>query len=357
MTTPLDSADGPNHRLSGDEVAQLTGHIASLTEAGLPLASGVRALGEEVPSRRLRAVLNGLADQLDSGASLEKAIERQGGRLPPHLRGLVVAGARSGRLGDVLGRFAGYVNVGVDLRRSLWLRLAYPMITITLASVVFVFVSVVLVAGFSRIFQDFGIAIPALTLIVFRVASIIERTWKPLLQGLAGLGTLFLILSLVLRTDVRRSLAWVVPFIGPVWHLCDLAEFSHLLALLVESEVPLGEALPMAGAAVRNSEIASGTKQAAQEISEGRSLSLALIRPSLFPQGYARIIDWAEKHRGLPEALHMAGEMFEAQARSQAGFVSTVCSVLSIWSVLCGIVVMVLAIFVPMINLISRLSG
>jgi hypothetical protein len=53
----------------------------------------------------------------------------------------------------------------------------------------------------------------------------------------------------------------------------------------------------------------------------------------------------------------MAGEMFEAQARSQASFVSTVCSILAIWSILCGVFVMVVAIFFPMISLITRLSG
>lgn len=357
MMKPSDSTNGSHSRLSSDEVAQLTGHIASLTTAGLPLASGVRALGEEIPRHRLRAVLNRLADQLESGASLETAIERQGERLPSHLRGLVIAGARSGKLGEVLGRFAGYANIGVDLRRSLWIRLAYPIFTIALATAVFIFVCVVLVAGFSRIFQDFGVPAPLLTRIVFRVAEVVDRAWLPLLQGLIGLFALGLIASLVLRADVRRSLAWVVPLIGPVWHLSDLAEFSHLLALLVESEVPLREALPMAGAAVRNSEIASGTKLASQEISEGRSLALALTRPSLFPRGYLRIIDWAEKHRGLSEALHIAGEMFEAQARSQASFVSTVCTILALWSILCGIIVMVVAIFIPMISLISHLSG
>ena len=36
----------------------------------------------------------------------------------PHLRGLVLGGIRSGRLGDVLGRFSGYVSIGTELGRS-----------------------------------------------------------------------------------------------------------------------------------------------------------------------------------------------------------------------------------------------
>ena len=42
----------------------------------------------------------------------------QGGRIPPHLRGLVIAGIRSGNLGDFLSRFSGYVGIGAEIRRD-----------------------------------------------------------------------------------------------------------------------------------------------------------------------------------------------------------------------------------------------
>ena len=48
----------------------------------------------------------------------------------------MMAGVRSGRLGEVLGEFSEYSSVGIELRRRLWLNLAYPILTlaITLAS-------------------------------------------------------------------------------------------------------------------------------------------------------------------------------------------------------------------------------
>ena len=89
----------PAGRLTGDEVTQLTGHLAALTASGLPLPSGLRALGEELPGRRLGPMLNRLAEQLEAGESLDQAIKGQGGRLPPHLRGLVLAGASASTRG------------------------------------------------------------------------------------------------------------------------------------------------------------------------------------------------------------------------------------------------------------------
>src|SRR5256885_6967362 len=95
-------------RLSSQDAAQLSEQIAGLTRAGLPLAPGLRALAEEMPAGRLRRMLGAVSRSLTQGASLDEAIAAQGGALPAHLRGLVLAGERTGRTGEVLGRFAGY---------------------------------------------------------------------------------------------------------------------------------------------------------------------------------------------------------------------------------------------------------
>ena len=59
----------------------------------------------------------------------------------------------------------------------------------------------------------------------------------------------------------------------------------------------------------------------------------------------------------VAEILHMAGEMFEARARGQATFAGTVMAVLAVILVLWGIFTVVVGLMLPMITLISRLSG
>lgn len=354
-----DAADvGDSGRpLPEEDVAWMAGQIGDLTKCSLPLPSGLRALGEEVGSRRLRRVLFGLARALESGMTLDAAVASQGRRLPAHLRGLVLAGMQSGRIGEVLGRFAGYTNVGTDLRRTLGLKLLYPIFTVLFAIGIFIFVCVAVMSGFARIFKDFGIPLPTLTRFVIGIAAGVSRMWWPFLQGLLTLAVLGLIASVVLRREARRTLYSAFPLVGPVWHLTGLAEFCHLLALLLESEVPLVEALTLAGEGVEDGSILAASREAAREVAQGRPLSAAVSRRSLFPEGFARILGWAEKNRGLPEALHMAGEMFVARARAQASFLSTLCSVLAVLSILGGVAVVVLALMIPLITLISRLAG
>src|SRR5262245_6483558 len=111
--------DQARGRLSPDEAARLTDHIDRLSNAGRRLGPGLLALAEELPHGRFRRSLVDLAEALGRGQTLDAAMEEQKEQSPPHLRGLVLGGIRSGRLGDVLGRFSAYVSIGTELGRKL----------------------------------------------------------------------------------------------------------------------------------------------------------------------------------------------------------------------------------------------
>ncbi len=163
--------NGAGVRLSGAEAAELSRQIAGLAQAGLPLAHGLVALGEELPRGRLRRSMNDLAATLESGATLDQALQIQKNRIPPHLRGLVIAGLRSGRLGDVLSRFSEYTGVGTELKRRLWLNLAYPILTVCTAMALFFFVCVILVGQFDAIYRDFSIPLPRMTIALISIGA------------------------------------------------------------------------------------------------------------------------------------------------------------------------------------------
>ena len=115
-------------RLSPEETADLAARVAELSKAGLPLGEGLRGLAAESSSRRLSRVLHSMADDLDAGADLAAAIDSQGRRLPPHLRGLILAGLRTGRLAEALEEYVDLHRSESDLRHRLWAALAYPLL-------------------------------------------------------------------------------------------------------------------------------------------------------------------------------------------------------------------------------------
>ena len=348
--------NGAGSKLSGAETAELSRQIAGLTSAGLPLAHGLHALGEELPRGRLRRSMNELAETLESGVSLDEALGHQKNRIPPHLRGLVIAGLKSGRLGDTLSRFSEYVAIGAELERRLWLSLAYPILTVGTAIALFFFVCVILVSQFESIYRSFNIPLPGMTIALISIARIVNTAWAPTLMIVGIVFSCWLAARLFLTPPVRRAVAGRLPLIGRVWRATSLAEFCHLLALLLESRLPLPEALRLTGEGVQDSDIDASCRVMASQVETGRSLARAMEKSWLIPRGLPRLVRWAENQESLPEVLHMAGAMFEARGRSYSTFVGTVLNVFCVLLVF-QMVWFVPALFLPLITLISRLSG
>jgi len=106
-------------------------------------------------------------------------------------------------------------------------------------------------------------------------------------------------------------------------------------------------------------------REMALEVERGATLSEALagrapgepdVRRSM-PQGLSSLLQWAEDHATIAEILRMAGEMFQARSGSQATFAGTVLGVITVLGAMVGVGVVVVGLFLPLITLVSKLSG
>jgi general secretion pathway protein F len=346
---------GTDGALGPANATALADKIATLAAAGLPLARGLVALSEELPDARLRRSMNSLAKDLDDGMPLEQAIDRPDRRVPAHLRGLMVAGLRSGQLSEILSRFSQFIGVRNELTRRFWLSLAYPLLTLLIATGLFLFVSMFLVDQFESIYRAFNVPLPRITVGLIVVGHTLKRSIYPALTIIAILIALWLAARIFLSQPVRRAIAGRLIIVGPTWRAISLAEFCHLLALLLESRLPLSEALRMAGEGVEDADIDRSSRLMAGRVEAGQTLFQSMEKGTLFPTGMRRLVRWAENTQSLPEVLHMAGEMFENRARASASLLSTVLIVACVLMVF--VMVMALpSLILPLITLIARLS-
>jgi type II secretory pathway component PulF len=349
-------SNGRGSGLTGAETGELSRQIADLTRAGLPLAAGLAALSEELPRGRLRRSMSDLARALEAGAPLDQAIGDQKERIPSHLQGLVVAGIRSGRIADVLARFSSFAGLGVELKRRLVLSLAYPLLTLAITLGLFFFVSTFVVQQFEQIFKDFSIPLPALTIFIILSARVVNRACGPFGVVILSLVVAWLAARLVLKPAVRRGLSTQLPLFGPISAATRLSEFCHLLALLLEGQLPLPEALRLTGEGLQDSDMDRSCGIMAREVESGRSFAQAMSKLQRFPPGLPRLLGWAENRMSLSELLHLAGVLFETQARSRATLAATTVTVVCVIMVL-ALIMVIPGLFLPLITLISALSG
>ena len=354
--------------LSEREVAELLDQLLALTRAGLPLPAGLRAASAELESFPLRRAFDRLANQLDTGIGLDSALVAEAGQFPAHLRGLLLAGARTGRLADVLGEVIQASNLGRELRGKVGATLAYPalILAIVLALTLFIChlssrITADLVgdfAGLQGFVTDNSIN---KTASIYAITTFVANHDIWVVPGLAIVGGLgFLMWRFVFSPTRRQAIVEAVPLYGPLLRFVALAEFCHLTALLVEAETPLPEALRLAGGSVRDAALSATCGRIAERVAAGDSLTVALRDWTGLPASLGQLLAWGEDHQDLAGALRFAGDMFETRAETQASFTSQVASSLLLVMILWWIGFAVAAVYLPimsMIQMISRLSG
>jgi len=343
----------PPANLSAEESAELSARVAALARSGLPLEGGLYALADEVAQPRLARVLGNLAQRLEAGEKLETAIAAQGSRLPAHLRGLIVAGVRTGRLPIVLDHFAAMARRQQELRRRVFLALAYPILLLAILTAIMVFCGPFLSEQFNKVFRDFGMKLPLITEIYISCSGMVA--WV-----MVGLLIVAMVVPLAARflplgAWLGRAASWI-PILRTIVRHERHVQFSSLMALLLEEEVPLPEALRLASLALEGSMLPGQCRAAATAVEKGAPLdqALALAR---FPDSLTALVAWGEQQHSPAAAFRSAAEAFEARTNSQSALLKTLVPPLIYMIIISLVGIMILALMIPLISLLENLTG
>ncbi len=351
LSEVADLASG--RRLTTDEAVELASQVAQMAKVGLPLPEGLEALAQEVPGSRLRHTLRALAKRLRAGATLEQALKSQQSRFPAHIRGLLLAGVRSGQLPEVLEEFVDIRNNDLEMRRRISLSLAYPTVLLGLVAVLFLFLEVMMVGAFREIYDDFEVDLPFITKFTLETigpGALILAGWAMVLFV-----AVFLLPRIPGPAGFCRVL-YAIPLVGPLWRFSRLAQCSRLIGVLLSQRIPLPEALRLAAAGVPDAYLAAGCRRVANEVESGRRLSESLTDRSQFPPSMIPLIQWGEQAPALDDSFRAAAEMFEGRVQTHGVFLEAVMVPITFFIIVTIVTTFMLALLLPLIQLITALS-
>lgn len=342
-------------RMGSRDAEELASHLAEVVAADLPLESGLAALAEDLPSRKMRRVLRQIVRQLDAGVDLEVALARSGA--PPYLQAVVGAGQRSGRLGIALDRYGATSAAlwgGVPL--LIGSALYCGVVLFFWIGLVWLLVGWVL-PGFVEMFSGFGLSLPGLTVAVIWVCDQIQRLWFPLLAAGAAIVLLVWGIFRVVAGPVgaRRAL-YSVPGLGGVIRSLALCRFSVLLSLLVDSRVPLPESLRLAGAATGDAAVRDDAARLAEMVAEGEAAGEVAGRLGSFSPGFVRALSASYGPESLIDALQSLSEVYSGRIRAGLTLLAMVIPPLMMTLLGMFTALVVLALYLPLIQLLNQLS-
>ncbi|WP_027370959.1 type II secretion system inner membrane protein GspF [Desulfovermiculus halophilus] len=280
---------------SGDLVVAIR-QLATLLSAGIPLASCLDSVLQQVKKGGLYRTLAQIRERINEGSSLAAAMEEQRQAFPPTYAAMVRAGESSGTLELVLERLADFGEQQESLKRKLQSSLAYPALILLVSLGVVFFLMSYVVPKVTQIFLDFEQALPLPTIILIQISEVFHAYWwvVPLLLAAAGLA-----LKRMASSSRGRPVldAWLLrmPLLGSLLHHIVLSRYCHTLGTLLKNEVALLQALKIVRNVVSNSLVQQATDRIIKEVSEGSSLAKPMARGTLFPPTMVQLVSAGEQ--------------------------------------------------------------
>jgi type II secretory pathway component PulF len=347
--------EGPGPLMAAGAARDVGGHIAEVISAGVPLEGGLAAIAEEFPVGRTRRTLREIVRRLESGENLDGVLASSGA--PAYLPALVRAGRRSGKTAEILENFIAGSRSVSELRQSLWMALAYPLAVLLVTIPLLVFLFVWLIPSFETVLRGWDIRLPMMTRALTAVSGfLVEHGGTFLLTLLAAVVVVCLVIRAALGPLATRRLVGGIPVAGPLLRWLGLSRFSPILSLLIQSRVPLDEALLLAGDASGDAEIRHDCRVMAASLQSGQTLESAARDVKRFPQSFVRALSAEQYHEGFPDVLQSMSEMYAARARILVAFLMAFLPPVTV--IVVGTVVgfIVISLFLPLIQLLNMLS-
>ncbi|MGE5648346.1 MAG: type II secretion system F family protein [Acidobacteriota bacterium] len=285
--------------------------FVTLVRAGLPILKGLDLLAERLTDPKLGKHIRAVRDEVKNGALLSDAFRNQG-VFPPIYVSSILAGEKSGSLGDVLERYIAYQKLTLSVRKKLIVSLIYPSLLLFLVLCLMVFLITYVVPNFAQLYNSMQAQLPETTQILIAVGTT-ARSY--ILAGFVGL-----ILAIVAFRFWSRSpsakmkldtLKLHTPALGDMWIKFQVAQFSRILSTLLVGGIPLVQALETSAQSLGTRLLQSALEKAQRLVREGQSLSSALKTTKLFPGLAIDMIEVGESTGALPQMLGSVAEFYE----------------------------------------------
>jgi type II secretory pathway component PulF len=288
--------------------------LRTMLNAGMPLVTGLEALSDQSPNGYLAEVITQVSRSVAQGNSLGAAMGEFPAVFPEMLLAFIRAGEEAGRLPENLMEASRQLELQMEVRQKTLTALAYPAFTLLATIGCVLFMLFYIVPVFKKIYTDLHARLPAMTQLLVEISNLLISTWWLALIVLVGL---LVALKRYHSTSEGRlridGLKLKTPLFKTLFLKTASANLTGSLSGLLESGVPLVQALETAAGVCGNEVIAQAAREAARTVPLGRRLSDELEKSQLFPVMVVRMIAIAEDVGTLPMVLKEIAESYRQE--------------------------------------------
>ena len=347
-------------RIKTKVLTQFTRMLATLVNAGLPLMRGLEVLKRQLKNSQLLQALGGITENIGAGGTFSESLSQYPKVFDNLYIAMVKAGEAGGVLEVVLARLAEFAEKSDKIKNKVKSAMIYPSVVLFAAIGITGLLMVKVVPKFQQVFTDMlnGQELPALTRFVVDVSEWTQHNWDVVLIVAAAL---YVIKVVVGRTEAGAyfydTLSLKIPVTGTLVQRTAISRMTRTLGTLLSSGVPILQALDIVRDTTGNLVVSKAIQNVHEAVKEGEGMTQPLAQCPVFPPMVVSMVEVGEETGALPDMLNRIADTYDDEVdNAVAGLTAAIEPVLIIFlAVVVGTIV--IAMFLPMVKLISSLSG
>jgi len=358
---PLESKKRTNlfssKRVKLKDLALFCRQLSFMLEAGVSLLSGLQIIIENEPSPGIENLAHGLNKMLRSGHSLGEACAEFSKELPLLMVNMVTAGEVGGFLDSALERLANYFDKEIQTKEKVKTAMVYPIIVLFIAvlaiSAIFTFV----VPVFASILENMSVPIPIGTKIVLYISLIFRNYWYLLLGGILFL---IFVLFIFFKTPEGKKniddLLFKIPIVKDLAQKVIVTRFCRTLANLLQSGLPILQALEVVGKNINNTRLKMEIDKAQKNIRDGLTLTDSFKESKVIPPMVIQMMAVGEQSGNLDRLLVKISDFYDVEVTEATDRLPKLIE--PIMLVVLGIIVgsIVMGVLLPMFSVMSNIG-
>lgn len=341
-----------------ERLIMFTGSLATMYRAGIPILRILSLIRVGPEAGRFNQAIDRIRQAVKAGRPLSQAMADYDDLFSKVYVSSVAAGEESGKLDDILGQLRSMLEQELELTRAIKSGIRYPLMVIgalVMAAAVLLFY---VVPRFSSFYNQFDAQLPLPTRMLIGTQTFLAHYWPALLVAALAAGYLFF------RTQRSESgKLWVdrhllrLPVFGQLIIKGNVARFSMMFHILFQSGLPIIKCLDILGDSVKNSAIGLEIRQMAELFREGKDSRLAETEFRWFPPLALQMMTIGLESGSLSEMLREISGHYTREVQYTSRQLTSILE--PILTMVMGVFVLILAlaIFLPMWNLIKVFKG
>lgn len=337
-----------------EELSIFSRQMQLLHKAGVPIVSSLHQLAANTRSKRLSIALDGVADNLQKGASMASAMRLYPETFSPLMINIVDIGETTGHLSESFGYLYEYLEFESSSTKQIKTAFRYPMFVVISIVAAIAILNIFVVPTFSKFYSGLDVALPWQTRFIIGLSNIIVHYGYLILAGIILCAVL---IYRYVHTPSGQykwdNLQLRIPIFGKLLKRIIVIRFCQALGIVLKSGIAVNQGLALVSNTITNAYINRQIIDMQTAVERGVSFTNAISKMELFTPLEVQILAVGEKNGELTPALDFISNFHNHEIQYDLKRLSDMIGPIMLAAVAGLVLIIALGVYLPIWNMIN----